>query len=55
MAVHVARQVRPGFEPHSSMLFDVADTGFWAASLRVLTDRIGEFVDAAGSSDLTDS
>jgi pepF/M3 family oligoendopeptidase len=28
---------------------DVADTGFWAASLTVLTGRIDEFVDAAGS------
>lgn len=28
---------------------DVADTAFWAASLQVLTDRIDEFVDAAGS------
>lgn len=28
MAVNIAQQVRPGFEPQSSMLFDVADTGF---------------------------
>jgi pepF/M3 family oligoendopeptidase len=28
---------------------DVADTAFWAASLQVLTDRIDEFVGAAGS------
>jgi len=28
---------------------DVADTAFWAASLKVLTDRIDEFVDAASA------
>jgi hypothetical protein len=28
MVVHISRQLRPGYEPHTSMLFDIGDTGF---------------------------
>jgi len=28
MAVNIAQQRRPGYEPHTSMLFDIGDTGF---------------------------
>jgi oligoendopeptidase F len=34
---------------------DVADTAFWAASLKVLTDRIDEFVAATGACRASDS
>jgi hypothetical protein len=29
IAVAISRQIRPGFEPKTCMLYEVGDTGFW--------------------------